>query len=215
MADTRKQPKLSVRIAARFILVVVSLAGAEGMLRFLGYPPWWAMDPGWGGPAAQYECDPDLGWRAREGQFDLAWPGRSTRTRYTNWSEGRRATTEQEAPWDAADRPQVLLFGDSFVQGYQLSDAETLAWIVQHRHPELKVSNFGAGDYGTYQSYLAVEKWVHGPSSVYYLLNGFHEERNAGDRSWLRIYKKPPAGCFYPYAELSGEEVLRSFLAIV
>jgi len=43
---------------------------------------------------------------------------------------------------------------------------------VQQRHPELAVSNFGVGLYGTYQSYLAMQRSVHGPATVYYLLAG-------------------------------------------
>jgi hypothetical protein len=88
------------------------------------------------------------------------------------------------------------------VQGYQLSDSETLPWIVQQRHSDVVVSNFGTGDYGTDQSYMAIEKWVHGPTSVYYLFNGFHEGRNAADPNWLRVYKKTRGGFFFPYAEL-------------
>jgi hypothetical protein len=207
MEQAREKPRPAVLFVARLLLLVVSLAGAEGMLRLLGYPPWWAMDPNWGGPAAEYQCDPDLGWRPRQGQFHLHWSDQTGETLYTNWSQGRRATMEQQEAWDSSGRPQVLLFGDSFVQGYELSDSDTLPWIVQHRHPELKVSNFGSGNYGTYQSYLAIRKWVREPAAVYYFLNGFHEERNAGDRSWLRVNRKPATGCFYPYAELSGGEL--------
>jgi hypothetical protein len=196
-----KQPRHSVLIAARLITAVVSLAGAEAMLWFGGYPRWWAMDPQWGSTSPQHECDSDLGWRAREGRFNLVWPGRPGTTVVTNWSQGRRATAEQELAGDAQNRPKVMFFGDSFVQGYQLSDSETLPWIVQQRHSDVVVSNFGTGDYGTDQSYMAIEKWVHGPTSVYYLFNGFHEGRNAADPSWLRVYTKTPSGCFYPYAE--------------
>jgi hypothetical protein len=102
---------------------------------------------------------------------------------------------------------QVLFFGDSFIQGYGLSDPETLPWIVQQRHPELAVSNYGVGLYGTYQSYLAMKRSVHGPAAVYYLFNEFHEERNAGDPSFLRIMKPSPPGCFYPYVQVSGDRL--------
>jgi hypothetical protein len=200
-----KQPKRSVLIAARLVTAVVSLAGAEAMLWFGGYPRWWAMDAPWGGPSPQYACDADLGWSAREGRFDLVWPEHPGVSRYTNWSGGRRATAAVEPSRD--NRPQVMFFGDSFIQGYQLSDWETLPWIVQRRHPEVLVSNFGAGDFGTYQCYLAMKKWVHGPVSAYHLFNGFHEGRNAADPNWLRINKSMPGGCFYPYAELSGSEL--------
>jgi hypothetical protein len=79
--------------------------------------------------------------------------------------------------------------------------------MVQQRHTELAVANYGTGLYGTYQSYLAMKKWVHGPSTVYYLFNGFHEGRNAGDPNFLRIMKAPPEGCFYPYAQVSGGHI--------
>ena len=198
-----KQPKRSVLIAARIITAVVSLAGAEAMLWFGGYPRWWAMDAPWGGPSPQYACDADLGWSAKPGRFDLVWPGHPNVSRYTNWSGGRRATADME-PARISTRPQVMFFGDSFIQGYQLSDWETLPWIVQRRHPEVQVSNFGSGDFSTYQCYLAMQKWVHGPVSVYHLFNAFHEGRNAADPNWLRINQQMPSGCFYPYAELSG-----------
>jgi hypothetical protein len=207
MEQASNHPRPAVIFLARLLLVAVSLGGAEGTLKILGYPDWWAMDPKWGGPAPEYECDSELGWKPRQGQYSLAWEGQTGGTVYTNWSEGRRATAEQEASWNASTRPQVLLFGDSYVQGYRLSDSATLPWIVQQRHPELKITNFGSGNYGTYQSYLAVQKWVRGPASVYYFLNGFHEDRNVGALSWLRVNRKPATGCFFPYAELSGGEL--------
>ena len=134
MAQHRTPPRRSVVMAARLVTAIVSLAGAEGMLWFLGYPQWWRMDRSWGGASPEYQCDSDLGWRPREGKFDLVWQGQRP-ARYTNWSGGRRATAEQEPASDAKKRPQVLFFGDSFPQGYQLSDEETLPWIVQKRHP--------------------------------------------------------------------------------
>ena len=209
MQGMATQPRRSVLIAARLITAVVSLAGAEGVLWVMGYPNWWGLDPAWGGGSPEYQCDSELGWSARQGQFHLVWSDGSAPFpfQYTNWSGGRRATAEQEPAHNAAGRPQVLFFGDSYVQGYGLSDWETLPWIVQKRHPELEVSNFGAGAYGTYQSYLAMKKAVHGPATVYYLLNQYQEGRTAGDASFLRIMKPPPAGCFYPYVTLSGGEI--------
>src|ERR1700693_6505784 len=92
------QPKRSVLIAARLITAVVSLAGAEGMLWFGGYPRWWAMDAPWGGPSPQYSCDAALGWSAKQGQFNLVWPGHPGVSRYTNWSGGPGATPGREPP---------------------------------------------------------------------------------------------------------------------
>jgi hypothetical protein len=180
------------------------------MLWFGGYPNWWGMDPATGGGSPEYQADADLGWKARQGQYNLVWADRSDLSHpflTTNWSGGRRATEEKEPAQGNTPQGRVLFFGDSYIQGYGLSDTETLPWIVQKKHPELEVSNYGAGLYGTYQSYLSMKKWVHEPASVYYLFNSFHEDRNAGAPSFLRISKKPPAGWFYPYAEVSHGEI--------
>ena len=206
MSSPKGKPRRSVLIAARLITVLVSLAGAEGVLWFMGYPDWWGMDPDIGGKSGGVECDANLGWKAQKGDFRLVWSGNSDPShpfRYTNWDNGRRATSEQELAPGVPSRPQVLFFGDSYVQGYGLSNPDTLPWIVQKRHPELEVSNFGTELYGTYQSYLAMQQRIHGPSNVYYLFNGFHEGRNVGEPSFLRIMKKPPAGCVYPYVQMS------------
>jgi len=210
MASRKVQPKRSVLIAARLITAVVSLAGAEGMLWFAGYPNWWAIDPASGGGSPEYEADPDLGWRLRQGHFDLVWADRSDMAHpfhYEHWSGGRRATAPQEASGAGLQKPKILFFGDSYIQGYGLSDADTLPWIVQQRHPDLLVSNFGAGLYGTYQSYLSMKKRVHEPASVYYLFNAFHEDRNVAAPSFVRIAKTPPPGWYYPYARFSGGEL--------
>jgi len=209
MASDKQAPKRSVLILARLITAIVGIAGAEGILWFGGYPNWWRLDPAWGGGSPEYESDANLGWRARQGQFDVVWSDGSDNghpRHVTNWSEGRRATAEQEPPRNPT-RPQILFFGDSYIEGYGLSDAETLPWIVQKRHPEAQVSNYGAGLYGTYQSYLAMKKQVHEPASVYYLFNAFHEDRNAGSPSFVRIMKDPPAGWFYPYVGLARGEL--------
>jgi hypothetical protein len=195
-----------VLIAVRLITAIVSLAGAEGVLGLLGYPAWRAQLQS--GTVDEYEIDPDLGWRNKAGVFDLAGPHRNDVFRYTNWSDGRRATSEQQREHDSVARPQAAFFGDSYVQGYGLSDNETFAWIYQHRHPELRVDNFGTANYGTYQSFLALKKNGSGAAHVYYLLNGFHEERNVASASWIRITKPPAPGSSFPYAVLEGDSIV-------
>ncbi len=202
MALTPNQPKRSVLIAARVISLAIGLAGAESILWFGGYPAWW-QTLHISGDDSEYAPDPDLGWKNRQGQFHLVDPERNTPFQYTNWSQGRRATADREPAVDAARTPRVLFFGDSYVQGYGLSNQQTFAWIVQQVHPELAVSNFGTADYGTDQSYLAIAKYVRGPCSVFYLFNSFHERRNVAEPDWIRIVKQPPPGLFFPYADLS------------
>jgi hypothetical protein len=200
-----QQPRRSIVVTARLISIVIGLAGAEGILWFGGYPNWWqtlhiSRDD------SAYAPDPDLGWKNREGQFDLVDPYRNSPFRYTNWSQGRRATADREPAEASPNTPRVLFFGDSYVQGFGLSNQQTFAWIVQKTHPELAVSNFGTADYGTNQSYLAIRlaiaKQGCGPCSVFYLFNGFHEGRNVAEPDWVRIVTPTPPGLFFPYADL-------------
>ena len=202
MAESGKQPRRSIVIAARLIALTIGLAGAEGVLWFGGYPNWWQV-LGISRDDSQYAPDSELGWKNREGQFDLVDPGRNQLFHYTNWSQGRRATSSRQ-PVSDGHAPRVLFFGDSYVQGYGLSNEQTFAWMVQAKHPELAVFNFGTADYGTYQSYLAIEKQARKPGWVFYLFNDFHERRNVGDPDWLRILKPAPPGLFFPYADLAG-----------
>ena len=150
------------------------------------------MDAAWGGGSPDYEADARLGLASPSRDYNLVWADGTDRnhpTKTTNWSGGRRATSDHEPPQVSVSQGRVLFFGDSYIQGYGLSDSETLPWIFQKRHPELNVSNFGSGLYGTYQSYLSMKKSVHEPASVYYLFNSFHEDRNAAAPSFLRIAK--------------------------
>lgn len=197
----KQAPKKRVLILARTITAVVSLTLAEGMLWMLGYPSW-RDTPAF--PADQFEPDRELGWRNRAGSFDVIG-GNDVRLRYTNWSEGRRATAGR----DSSDpHPRAVFVGDSYVFGYGLNDAETFAWRFQQHHPELQASNYGTPGYGTFQSYLAMKRALAEPATaVFYLFNGFHEERNVADPSCTRVAKRAENGTFFPYAVLQAGEI--------
>ncbi len=197
-------PKRSVLILARTITAFVSIALSEGMLWTLGYPPWRNQQINAGDAASEYQADPETGWINRTGAWDMAAADRSP-FRYTNWTQGRRATSNNPpAPDDA--RPSMIFVGDSYTYGYGLGDADTFTWRLQQNHPELQVSNYGTPDYGTYQSYIAMGRALDGVragASVYYLFNGFHESRNVADPSWIRVRHYPGNGVFFPYAVLN------------
>ncbi len=95
MGSPKTPPCRAGVIAARLITAVVSLAGAEGMLGFMNYPNWWAMDQGTGGGMAGVECDPQLGWKLKEGDYKLVWAEHLDPNhpfRHPNGRQGRRAT---------------------------------------------------------------------------------------------------------------------------
>jgi hypothetical protein len=84
--------------------------------------------------------------------------------------------------------PWLALLGGSFVQGWGLSDEQTLAWRLQQRQRGLRVTNHGVGGYGTHQSLLVLERLLAGPNAPSVVLYGFiplHEPRNVADAGWL------------------------------
>jgi len=196
-------PKPVILWTARIITTIVSIGLAEGVLWLGGFPTWRGQQISPTSAMSQYQADPELGWTNRPGIYSMIAPD-GAKFRYTNWPDGRRATTQQE-PAASDPRPRFVFVGDSYVYGYGLSDSETFAWLVQQRHPELEVENLGTPGYGTYQSLLTMQRLLAAdprPTNFVYLFNGFHEARNAADPTWIRARSRSANGVFFPYAIL-------------
>jgi lysophospholipase L1-like esterase len=178
------------RVLSSLLLVVAgalfAIAVVEVYLRASGRAP--AVHPD---PVALFggfhELDPVLGWRNRPGRHvgprSRAEPERVT---MTILQDGARTT----GPGPARPAAEVIFVGCSFTQGWGLDDAETFAWVLQQRLPEVRVRNFGTGGYGTYQSILRVEQLLQTPAEVprliVYGFGDFHEQRNVAAASWLK-----------------------------
>jgi hypothetical protein len=158
-----------------------ALAAAEIVLRATGRPPWketvYASDM-----PLMHEPDGELGWRNKPGEYVFGTP----EVRMTFWPDHTRAT----APRSVGTAPSVLVIGDSFVQGWAVSDQETFAWKLQERFPHAAVRNLGCAGYGTTQSLLALERYLGEdgakPEVVVYGFSDFHEGRNVATASWLK-----------------------------
>jgi hypothetical protein len=88
--------------------------------------------------------DSVLGWRYRS---DIA-----TARDQTN-SRGLRSTREYSAlPADSVVR--VAAFGDSFVYGNEVDNANCWSVLAEQIYPQLEVLNYGVGGYGNDQAYL-------------------------------------------------------------
>lgn len=156
-----------------------------------------------GDAATAFQPDSEAGWANRAGVYTVTAPS-GLPMRYTNWTEGRRATSEAEPAPDHA-RPRTIILGDADAYGAGLPDAATFAWRVQQARPEAQVDNYGTPGYGSWQSFVrmgrALEKAPAG-AAVYYVFNGSHEARNVADPAWIRVDHHPGNGVFFPYATL-------------
>jgi hypothetical protein len=88
--------------------------------------------------------DSVLGWRYRSGH--------ATARDQTN-SHGLRSAREYSAV-PAASVVRVAAFGDSFVYGNEVDNANCWSALVEQIYPRLEVLNYGVGGYGNDQAYL-------------------------------------------------------------
>jgi hypothetical protein len=216
--------------ATALISAVLSLAGAELVVRLAGEGPWEFDHPHPDEPII-HEPDPALGWRTRPGRHvfpPYRLPGDPFPV--TILPDGRRVTASDD---ERRGRPQLLAIGDSYTLGWGVADSETWPWMLQEARPDLHVRNYGVAGYGTYQTLLSLEQSLPrraAPRFAVYGMLGHHESRNVPTRSWLlmldRLARDGPGAV--PYVTLAREgglvrhapvaypnPPLRDFLALV
>lgn len=194
MADAR-EPAASVRrtrgrplLLAGLLLfgTFVGFGVVEGGLRARGFVPWEFLATERDEPAL-CEPDPALGWRNRPGRHVFpAFVPDAPATVVNIAPDGSRVT----APERKGGRPAFVMAGCSYTYGWGIDDAETYAWRLQQRFPELEVLNYGTPAYGTYQSLLRIEQVLAETPAPRYVFYGFiaaHEERNVASAEWLRV----------------------------
>lgn len=117
----------------------------------------------WGGPTTNFVEDRDFGFRRPP---DSSWTGRQRSDMAELWnlpmlpphpltfstdSRGFRNRTE-------LDRADVVLIGDSYVEGHYVDDRETAAVVLQ-KLAGLPVVNLGQSGYGTLQELKVLERY--------------------------------------------------------
>ena len=177
---------IAFRAVAILIGLLVATAIAELVLRAAGFRPWTYTGQDANEPT-MHEPDATLGWRAKKGSYTVPPYHASGAPIQLTFLENGRRRAGPDAP--AGFDMDVLLVGDSFTQGWAVSDSETYAWKLQTRFPRYQVLNYGTAGYGTYQSLLVLERELprlRRPAVVLYGFNEFHEPRNVAAGAWLR-----------------------------
>jgi hypothetical protein len=181
---------LRLAVVATFVSSIAGgLVMVEVLLRVAGYRP--ALPPMRPHPNEPtiHVPDPILGWRVKPASYHFRGytPGAAPIT-MTYWPDGSRATREH---YVARDR-RIVLIGDSFTQGWAVSDAETYAWKLQARYPDVEFLNYGTAAYNGLQALLRLEEHFAArptppPTLVVYGLNDDQERRNVAERTWLAM----------------------------
>lgn len=165
------------------VALLLALGAAEILVRATGHGPARAVPPPPNEPIVHVP-DPELGWRSAPGRFVLGpWAEGGEPAHMTFQEDGSRVT----GPPGPSGRPVLALLGDSFTQGWAISDEETFAWKLQLRLPALEIANYGTAGYSTYQSLLVLERLFARPRPPAFVLYGYlqaHPQRNVGDPAW-------------------------------
>jgi len=174
----------------RWLLTVVlalllAFGTAELLLRMTGHRPFEPLGGEWRGPI-MHEPDAVLGWKAKPGCYRVPpFAPDGVPTEVTILPGGERRAGAQVARAGET----VVLVGCSYVFGWGLSDADTLAWKLQARFPRSRIRNFGTAGYSTLQALLLLRRLFaepDPPAHVIYGLVELHEARNMAAAWWAR-----------------------------
>ncbi len=112
-----------------------------------------------------------------------------------------------------SDKQQIMFLGDSFVNGWAVSDEETFLWKVQNRLPEYAVENYGVGGHSTYQSLMLLDRLLtktQNRPTVIYGFSTVDADRNVATEQWLRFLTAHSrrGHVQVPYVTLDGNNAL-------
>lgn len=107
-------------------------------------------------PSPFYVSDPDLGYTARPGAYQIEMTRGERRYRFsvTLEAQGNRASAYQ--PSTAGRKLYVL--GDSTTWGWANNDEHVYSWLLQQRFPQLHVLNFSHNGYSDIQALIQLRR---------------------------------------------------------
>ena len=200
--DTRHAfQEMSARLLASAAGLVGALLVAELLLRLSGLGPWTYFEFDLREPTMHVD-DPQLGWRNKPGRYTIppySPEGEEIRmtfledgTRASGGSPGHGPARRSAADGAGTESRRLVLLGGSYIEGFAISDPETLAWRLHERFPGFDVRNYGTAGYGTYQSLLLLERILETwrPALVIYGFNTVHEFRNVAPSWWLKALSR-------------------------
>ncbi len=155
------------------------------------------------------EKHPSLGWVNKPGTYN--YPGFSADIEsitVTVLPDRGRRTMATDSPLPTT-QDKLILVGGSYIQGYAISDQETLAWKLQRQFPDVSVRNLGVPGYGTFQSLLTLEDVlpdIDGGKTIFYGYIGHHQMRNVLHFGWLEMFTRVGEPSYFPPYATIGED---------
>ncbi len=146
-------------------------------------------------PHSMYVPDPYLGYVSRPGYYEVTIARVSATSHadrhtfhVTVDKRGHRITSPPPAR-PAGNRPEIWIFGDSFVDGWGNDDETTLPFFLQRYLPGKLVVNYAENGYGNVHAYLQLQRDLPAanppPAVAVVGYADFYNERNVA--AWTRL----------------------------
>ncbi len=162
------QPDGAKKLAMNaMMLTMIGFAGALAFLAVAAYveiaSPWLAYAKGARRPKEAFSLphfwgDKELGWVGLPSfkAFTQEVPEGPATLFFANTRYGFRALKDED---DFPKKGKAIMLGDSFANGFSLSQEETIPFILSKSLGEY-VYNFGVGGYSPDQEYTVLTKWI-------------------------------------------------------
>ena len=172
-------------LSLSFFTVILLLLIIEISLRITGSSPRIIHDFSLSEPITNIS-DENLGWSPKIGQHIFKpWSEDGKITKLTINNDKSRFTGNNNS-----QKKKIIFIGGSLTQGWAVDDLETFSSFIQNKNKEYKISNFGVGGYGGFQSLLLLEKIFDKNKDIDLVIYGYiphHEVRNVAAGSWMYL----------------------------
>ena len=195
-------------LSLSFFTIVLLLLIIEISLRITGSEPRIIHDFALNEPVTNIP-DKNLGWSPKVGQHIFKpWSEDGKITKLTINTDKSRVTGGGNS-----QKKKIIFIGGSLTQGWAVDDLETFSSFIQRKNNKYKISNFGVGGYGGFQSLLLLEKIFDKDKDIELVVYGYiphHEVRNVAAGSWMYLLNSFSTRGFVklPYASIDKENNL-------
>ncbi len=136
-----------------FLSLIFAILIVEAGLRINGIDPWkykiLKKQP------VINKFDKIIGWSPKPGIYDFeAYSPNGKDFKFTILEDGSRYSGLKKN----TNNNEIVFLGGSVTQGWAVDDKENFTWYIQNRLSNYNIKNYGVSGYGTYQSYLMLDR---------------------------------------------------------
>lgn len=180
-----------INITIVLFSIIFALLLVEFFLRLNNQGPWGNLDNDRNDPTIN-EPDKTLGWIPKKGKYlfePFSEEGESFEITILADSSRKVVSAKKKEEF----KKNIIILGGSITLGWGVDDDQTFSSRLQNKLNGYKIKNFSAGGYGTYQSYLRLEKMLKKDERADIVIVSYlphHSVRNIGSEFWLRTLTK-------------------------